>query len=172
VPGARDAHARTVHDHRRGAGGRLVAISPAAWSIDWSRWLPMWAWAYLSPVLGPSFPLFPAVPWSAFILVGAALGQIYSSWGGSHLVGFANRVLLIPGLVAVAAGYGAAFLPVDAFRQRRAQRAAGGPAHSNRRLHGDHGRHRPRQPARRASAARLQRRSRRKRSSSTSFTCA
>jgi uncharacterized membrane protein len=93
----------------------LVAISPTAWSIDWSRWLPMWAWAYLSPALGPSFPLFPAVPWSAFILVGAALGQIYSSWGGSHLVGFANRVLLIPGLVAVAAGYGASFLPVAAF---------------------------------------------------------
>ena len=93
----------------------LVAISPAAWSIDWSRWLPMWAWGYLSPVLGPSFPLFPAVPWSAFILVGAALGQIYSSWGGSHLDAFANRVLLIPGLVAVAAGYGAAFLPVAAF---------------------------------------------------------
>jgi len=93
----------------------LVAISPTSWSIDWSRWLPMWAWAYLSPVLGPSFPLFPAVPWSAFILVGAALGQIYSIWGGSHLDAFANRVLLMPGLSAVAAGYGAAFLPVEAF---------------------------------------------------------
>lgn len=93
----------------------LVAISPLVWAITWSRWLPMGVWGYLSPVLGPSYPLFPAVPWSAFILVGAALGQIYSSWGGSHLEEFANRVLLIPGLVAVAGGYGAAFLPVEAF---------------------------------------------------------
>ena len=93
----------------------LVAISPLFWSIDWSPWLPTWAWAYLSPVLGPSFPLFPAVPWSGFILVGAALGQIYSSWGGSHLDAFANRVLLLPGVVAVAVGYGAAFLPIAVF---------------------------------------------------------
>jgi uncharacterized membrane protein len=93
----------------------LVAIAPTFWAIDWSPWLPTWAWGYLAPVLGPSFPLFPAVPWSAFILVGAALGQIYSSWGGSHLDAFANRVLLLPGMVAVAAGYGAAFLPIEAF---------------------------------------------------------
>ena len=93
----------------------LVAISPTFWAIDWSRWLPMWVWGYLSPVLGPSFPLFPAVPWSAFVLVGAALGQIYSSWGGSHLEGFANRVLLIPGTLMVAAGYGAAYLPLAVF---------------------------------------------------------
>jgi acyltransferase len=93
----------------------LVAIAPAVWAVDWSRWLPMWAWGYLSPVLGPSFPLFPAVPWSAFILIGAALGQIYSSWGGSHLEEFANKVLLIPGTIAVALGYGVAFLPIVAF---------------------------------------------------------
>jgi hypothetical protein len=93
----------------------FVAISPLVWSIDWSRWLPIWAWAYLSPVLGPSFPLFPAVPWSAFILLGAALGQIYSNWGGSHLDAFANRVLLIPGAIALALGYGAAFLPIAVF---------------------------------------------------------
>jgi uncharacterized membrane protein len=93
----------------------LVAVAPASWATDWSQWLPMWAWGYLSPVLGPTFPLFPAVPWSAFILVGAALGQIYSSWGGSHLDAFANRVLLLPGALMVAAGYGVAFLPLAVF---------------------------------------------------------
>jgi uncharacterized membrane protein len=93
----------------------FVALSPLSWATDWSQWLPTWAWAYLSPVLGPAYPLFPAVPWSAFILVGAALGQIYSSWGGSHLEEFANRVLLAPGVVAVAAGYGVAYLPIAAF---------------------------------------------------------
>ncbi len=30
----------------------FVALSPTSWAIDWSRWLPIWAWAYLSPVLG------------------------------------------------------------------------------------------------------------------------
>jgi hypothetical protein len=89
-------------------------VAPISWSTDWSPWLPTLAWGYLAPVLGPSFPLFPAVPWSAFILVGAALGQIYSSWGGSHLNAFANRVLLIPGAIAVAAGYGVAYLPIEA----------------------------------------------------------
>ena len=93
----------------------LVAVAPLSWSIDWGRWLPVGVWGYLSPVLGPAFPLFPAVPWSAFILVGAALGQIYSTWGGSHLEEFANRVLLLPGALMVAAGYGAAFLPIAAF---------------------------------------------------------
>jgi uncharacterized membrane protein len=93
----------------------LVAVAPASWATDWSRWLPMWAWGYLAPVLGPSFPLFPAIPWSAFILIGAALGQIYSSWGGSHLDAFANRVLLAPGALMVLAGYAAAYLPLAAF---------------------------------------------------------
>jgi uncharacterized membrane protein len=92
----------------------FVAAAPLAWATDWSRWLPMWAWGYLSPIYGPTYPLFPAVPWAGFILVGAALGQIYSSWGGSHLDAFANRVLLLPGAVAVAAGYGAAYLPLAA----------------------------------------------------------
>ena len=93
----------------------FVAVAPVSWATDWSRWLPTWAWGYLAPVLGPSFPLFPAIPWSAFILVGAALGQIYSSWGGSHLEAFANRVLLAPGAFMVLAGYGAAYLPLDVF---------------------------------------------------------
>jgi len=93
----------------------MVALAPLFWSIDWRPWLPLWAWAYLSPVLGSGFPLFPAFPWSAFILVGAALGQIYSSWGGSHLDAFANRVLLAPGLTFVAIGYGIGALPLPMF---------------------------------------------------------
>jgi uncharacterized membrane protein len=93
----------------------IVAISPIFWSIDWSPWLPLGLWAYLSPVLGPGFPLFPAFPWAGFILVGAALGQIYSSWGGSHLEPFANRVLLAPGLTFIALGYAVGALPLPMF---------------------------------------------------------
>jgi uncharacterized membrane protein len=93
----------------------MVAVAPLFWSIDWSPWLPMWAWGYLSPVLGSQYPLFPAFPWSAFILVGAGLGQIYSRWGGSHLEEFANRVLIGPGMGFVAAGYAISYLPFEVF---------------------------------------------------------
>jgi hypothetical protein len=57
--------------------------------------------AYLSPLTGS---LFPLVPWSAFILAGAALGQIYARWGASHIPAFANWALLLPGAVAFLAG--------------------------------------------------------------------
>jgi acyltransferase len=95
----------------------FVAVSPLLWSIDWTPWLPLWASAYLSPALGPSLPLFPAFPWSAFILVGAGLGQIYSRWSGSSLDAFANRVLIGPGAAMVAAGYGVSLLPFAIFDQ-------------------------------------------------------
>jgi len=58
----------------------MVALTPLMWSIEWSRWLPMGIWAYLAPVFGPEFPLFPLFPWSAFILIGVALGQLYARW--------------------------------------------------------------------------------------------
>jgi uncharacterized membrane protein len=79
----------------------LTALAPAAWSIDWSRRLSPWLAAYLTPNTGS---LFPLVPWSAFILGGAALGQIYARWGASDLVRYANRALLMPGALSVLAG--------------------------------------------------------------------
>lgn len=92
-----------------------VAIQPLMWSTDWSRWLPMPVWAYLSPVFGPEFPLFPLFPWSAFILVGVALGQLYARWGGAHLGDFTRRALIVPGAIIVAAGYGVALYPHEIF---------------------------------------------------------
>ena len=59
---------------------------------------PAWLAAYLSPNSGS---LFPLVPWSAFVLAGAALGQIYARWGAAHHVRYANRALLIPGVVLI-----------------------------------------------------------------------
>lgn len=93
----------------------LVAVTPAAWAAPWEQWLPRGLWAYLRPVYGPDFPLFPLLPWSAFILVGAALGQIYSRWGGAHLSDFAWRALIGPGAALVAAGYGVALYPHEMF---------------------------------------------------------
>jgi uncharacterized membrane protein len=92
-----------------------VALQPLMWSVDWSRWLPMPVWAYLSPVFGPEFPLFPLFPWSAFILVGVALGQLYARWGGAHLGDFTRRALVVPGAIIVAAGYGVALFPHEIF---------------------------------------------------------
>jgi len=79
----------------------ITLAAPAVWSADWSPRLPRAVAAYLSPTSGS---LFPLVPWSAFILAGAALGQIYARWGASHIPAYANRVLLLPGTVAVFAG--------------------------------------------------------------------
>jgi len=78
----------------------LTFAAPAVWSTDWTVRLPSALAAYLSPATGS---LFPLVPWSAFILTGAALGQIYARWGASHIPAYANRALLIPGAVTVLA---------------------------------------------------------------------
>jgi uncharacterized membrane protein len=74
----------------------LTMLAPWAWSVEWSQRTPAWLAAYLSPSSGS---LFPVVPWSAFVLAGAALGQIYARWGATHHVRYANRALLIPGVV-------------------------------------------------------------------------
>jgi len=92
-----------------------IALTPLMWNTDWSRWLPMWLWAYLSPVYGPDQPLFPLFPWSAFILVGAGLGQIYARWGGAHLSDFTMRALVAPGLILVGGGYAAGWYPHPMF---------------------------------------------------------
>ena len=78
----------------------LTFAAPAIWSTNWEPSLPRAIATYLTPTLGS---LFPLVPWSAFILAGAALGQIYARWGASHLVSYANRVLLLPGAISVLA---------------------------------------------------------------------
>lgn len=79
----------------------LILTAPRAWLVDWSAWLPRGLAAYFTPVAGSQFPL---LPWSAFILLGAALGLFYARWGASHLVEYANRVLLLPAGIALLAG--------------------------------------------------------------------
>ncbi len=78
----------------------LTMMAPWVWSSDWSQGAPAWLAAYLSPNSGS---LFPLVPWSAFVLAGAALGQMYARWGATHHVRYANRALLIPGVVLLIA---------------------------------------------------------------------
>jgi len=79
----------------------VTLAAPSVWNTDWSGVLPAGVAAYLSPATGS---LFPVVPWCAFILAGAALGQVYARWGAAHLPAYANLVLLLPGIAAVVVG--------------------------------------------------------------------
>jgi uncharacterized membrane protein len=78
----------------------VVLATPFMWTVDWSMRVPVWLAPYLSISTGSLFPVFP---WSAFVLVGAGLGQFYARWGASHLGLYARRVLLVPGLILLAA---------------------------------------------------------------------
>lgn len=78
-----------------------VLATPWAWATDWSVRLPPALAAYLNPAAGS---LFPLMPWAAFLLLGAALGQIYARWDRDHLTRYANLVLLTPGAAMVTVG--------------------------------------------------------------------
>ena len=73
----------------------IILLTPFFWSVDWTARLPLSLAAYLSPATGSQFPLFP---WSAYVLLGAALGQWYLRWGTSRLDWYANVALFAPGL--------------------------------------------------------------------------
>ncbi len=81
-------------------GLALIVVAPASWDTDWSARLRPAIAAYVTPATGSQFPL---VPWSAFILVGAALGQVYARWGAAHVARYANAALLAPGVLTIAA---------------------------------------------------------------------
>jgi uncharacterized membrane protein len=78
-----------------------VLITPWAWSVDWTRLMTPALAAYLSPAGGS---LFPLVPWSAFLLLGASLGQLYARWDAARLTRYANLILLLPGALMLLAG--------------------------------------------------------------------
>ena len=76
----------------------IVVLTPLVWRVDWLAWLPLSIASYLSPASGSQFPLFP---WSAYVLLGAALGQWYMRWGTARLDWYANVALFAPGLALV-----------------------------------------------------------------------
>lgn len=76
-----------------------AVLTPAVWGVRWTDHAPLIVAAYLFPDTGSQFPL---LPWAAFILLGVALGQIYSRWDPARLPAYATRVLLVPGLAMVA----------------------------------------------------------------------
>jgi acyltransferase len=73
----------------------IILLTPFFWGVDWTARLPLPIAAYLAPSAGSQFPLFP---WSAYVLLGAALGQWYLRWGTTRLDWYANVALFAPGL--------------------------------------------------------------------------
>jgi uncharacterized membrane protein len=81
-------------------GAAVIAATPYIWTVDWTAMLPVSVAAYLAPSTGSLFPLFP---WTAFVLLGAGLGQLYGRWGAANLSAYATSALLVPGVVMLAA---------------------------------------------------------------------
>lgn len=90
----------------------VVVATPLAWTIDWSARVPLPLAAYLSSATGS---LFPLIPWSAYVLLGAGLGQVYDRWGAANLSAFANRLLLGGGAGAIVLAGVFSLLPFEPF---------------------------------------------------------
>lgn len=80
------------------AAAAIVVATPTIRDIDWVPLLPLSLVGYLSTETGSQFPLFP---WSAYVLCGAAIGQLYARWGAAHPTAFANWGMLAPGVVLI-----------------------------------------------------------------------
>ena len=98
-----------------------VLVTPLFWGVDWTRRLPLWLAAYLTPSAGSQFPVFP---WAAYVLVGAALGQWYLRWGPARLDWYANVALFAPGLALVTLAFVVGASARVAGRRRRVGRGA------------------------------------------------
>jgi hypothetical protein len=81
-------------------GAGVVLLSPFAWKVDWTAFVPLAIASYLSPEWGS---IFPALPWSAYILIGAGFGVILDRWIRHDSIGHMARVMITAGLVLVAA---------------------------------------------------------------------
>jgi fucose 4-O-acetylase-like acetyltransferase len=90
----------------------VVCLTAQVWRVDWTAQLPMAVAAYLSPMTGSQFPLFP---WGAYILFGAVLGELYIRTPASGFTLFANRVLLGGGLVMLGLSYAGSRVPLEPF---------------------------------------------------------
>jgi uncharacterized membrane protein len=89
-----------------------VASTPWIYAIDWSVRVPPAVAAYLFPDTGS---LFPLLPWSGFVMLGAGLGQIYARWDPAHLTRYSNMALLLPGAVMAIIGASESFMTEKPF---------------------------------------------------------
>jgi uncharacterized membrane protein len=80
-------------------GVLVVLVSPFAWKVDWTAFVPLAVASYLSPEWGS---IFPALPWAAYILLGAAFGVVLDRWIRHDSIAHMARVLVATGVVLVA----------------------------------------------------------------------
>jgi len=80
------------------AAAAIVVVTPTVRDIDWVPLAPLSLVAYLSTATGSQFPLFP---WAAYVLLGAALGQLYARGGASRPTMFADWGMLAPGAALI-----------------------------------------------------------------------
>ena len=83
-------------------GVGAVVITPAAWSLDWTLYLPLGLAAYMSEATGS---LFPLLPWVGFVFAGVLIGLAYDAWGASAPATFVHRLLLPVGTVLLVLGF-------------------------------------------------------------------
>jgi uncharacterized membrane protein len=77
----------------------VVFVSPFAWRVDWTAFVPLAVASYLSPEWGS---IFPALPWTAYILLGAAFGVVLERWIRHDSIPHMARVMATTGVVLIA----------------------------------------------------------------------
>jgi uncharacterized membrane protein len=88
-------------------GACIVLLTPIAWANDWSKHIPLGVGAYFTSTTGS---LFPLLPWSGYIFIGAAIGALFSLRPrSSRSLGFAAAGL---GPVLVTAGMTLESMPI------------------------------------------------------------
>jgi uncharacterized membrane protein len=83
-----------------GAAGVVVGISAYMWAAGWPHHLPLALVSYANGTTGSLFPLFP---WSAYVLLGAAVGTLFTNFRKGTPEAF-GRVLGLVGFGMIVAG--------------------------------------------------------------------
>jgi uncharacterized membrane protein len=81
------------------AGAAIILLTPLAWAVDWTKFLPMPVASYFNSQTGSYFPVFP---WAGYVLLGAALGYRLREW--SFVPGKSMRLLAASGAILGLAG--------------------------------------------------------------------
>ncbi|MGE0039970.1 MAG: heparan-alpha-glucosaminide N-acetyltransferase domain-containing protein [Vicinamibacterales bacterium] len=80
-------------------GALVVGTAPVVWTVDWTRYMPLWAASYMSPAWGSLFPMFP---WAGYILIGGAFGAWLERWLHHDTIRHVAKLLAWSGAIAIA----------------------------------------------------------------------
>jgi uncharacterized membrane protein len=85
----------------------FTSVTPLVRMLTWPDTV-LFGW-YIKPV--PKMSVFTLFPWTGFVFAGALVGEILSAASSAVEEWRMNRWLFVAGVVLIAGGYGAAFLP-------------------------------------------------------------